>query len=109
MLFQESALFDSLTVDENVGYKLYEEAGMPVDQVRRRVQEVLRFIGLEEYIDRMASELSGGQRRRVAIARAMAARPRLLLFDEPTSGLGSHRCLLLAADWWRDDAGKSSP
>ena len=87
MLFQESALFDSLTVAENVGYKLYEETDMPVDQVRRRVEEVLRFIGLEEYIDRMPSDLSGGQRRRVAIARAMAARPRLLLFDEPTSGL----------------------
>ena len=87
MLFQESALFDSLTVAENVGYKLYEETGMPVDQVRTRVEEVLGFIGLEEYIDRMPSELSGGQRRRVAIARAMAARPRLLLFDEPTSGL----------------------
>jgi phospholipid/cholesterol/gamma-HCH transport system ATP-binding protein len=87
MLFQESALFDSLTVAENVGYKLYEETDMPEDQVLGRIQEVLRFIGLEEYIDRMPSELSGGQRRRVAIARAMAARPRLLLFDEPTSGL----------------------
>lgn len=87
MLFQESALFDSLTVAENVGYKLYEETDMPTDEVRRRVEEVLGFIGLEEYIDRMPSELSGGQRRRVAIARAMAARPRLLLFDEPTSGL----------------------
>jgi phospholipid/cholesterol/gamma-HCH transport system ATP-binding protein len=60
---------------------------MPADQVRRRVEEVLGFIGLEEYIDRMPSELSGGQRRRVAIARAMAARPHLLLFDDPTSGL----------------------
>jgi phospholipid/cholesterol/gamma-HCH transport system ATP-binding protein len=87
MLFQESALFDSLTVADNVGYKLYEETDMPADQVRRRVEEVLGFIGLEEYIDRMPSELSGGQRRRVAIARAMAARARLLLFDEPTSGL----------------------
>jgi phospholipid/cholesterol/gamma-HCH transport system ATP-binding protein len=87
MLFQESALFDSLTVAENVGYKLFEETDMPVDQVRRRVEEVLGFIGLDEYIDRMPSELSGGQRRRVAIARAMAARPRLLLFDDPTSGL----------------------
>ena len=87
MLFQESALFDSLTVAENVGYKLDEETDMPADQVRRRVLEVLRFIGLDEYVDRLPSELSGGQRRRVAIARAMAARPRLLLFDEPTSGL----------------------
>ena len=87
MLFQESALFDSLTVADNVGYKLYEETDMPANEVRRRVEEVLRFIGLEAYIDRMPSELSGGQRRRVAIARAMAAQPRLLLFDEPTSGL----------------------
>ena len=87
MLFQESALFDSLTVAENVGYKLYEETDMPMEQVRSRVEDVLGFIGLKEYLDRMPSELSGGQRRRVAIARAMAARPRLILFDDPTSGL----------------------
>ena len=87
MVFQEGALFDSLTVAENVGYKLYEETDMPLDQVRARVQEVLGFIGLGEFIDRMPSDLSGGQRRRVAIARAMAAKPRILLYDEPTTGL----------------------
>ena len=87
MLFQESALFDSLTVAENVGYRLYEETDMPLADVRRRVEEVLGFIGLAAHIDKMPSELSGGQRRRVAIARAMAAKPNLLLFDDPTTGL----------------------
>jgi phospholipid/cholesterol/gamma-HCH transport system ATP-binding protein len=87
MLFQESALFDSLTVAENVGYRLYEETDLPASQVRSRVAEVLGFIGLGDYIDRMPSALSGGQRRRVAIARAMATKPHLLLFDDPTTGL----------------------
>jgi phospholipid/cholesterol/gamma-HCH transport system ATP-binding protein len=87
MVFQEGALFDSLTVRENVGYRLYEETKMSLEQIDRRVEEVLGFIGLAEYIDRMPSALSGGQRRRVAIARAMASKPRILLYDEPTTGL----------------------
>jgi phospholipid/cholesterol/gamma-HCH transport system ATP-binding protein len=87
MLFQNSALFDSLTVAENVGYRLSEETHIPEVDVRRRVDEVLGFIGLGDYGDRMPSDLSGGQRRRVAIARAMAAKPSLLLLDDPTTGL----------------------
>ncbi len=87
MVFQEGALFDSLTVRENVGYKLFEESDTPLPEVNRRVEEVLGFVRLSEFIDRMPSELSGGQRRRVAIARAMTAKPRILLYDEPTTGL----------------------
>jgi phospholipid/cholesterol/gamma-HCH transport system ATP-binding protein len=87
MVFQEGALFDSLTVRENVGYKLFEELNWPQADGTGRVSEVLGFIGLGEFIERMPTELSGGQRRRVAIARAMAARPRILLYDEPTTGL----------------------
>ena len=87
MLFQESALFDSLSVADNVGYRLAEETDTPPEEVRRRVEEVLGVIGLGDYIDQMPFELSGGQRRRVAIGRAIAHKPRLLLIDEPTSGL----------------------
>jgi len=87
MVFQEGALFDSLTVAENVGYRLYEETDMPLEQVRQRVEEMVGFVGLSEHIDKMPSELSGGQRRRVAIARAMCFKPRILLYDEPTTGL----------------------
>jgi phospholipid/cholesterol/gamma-HCH transport system ATP-binding protein len=87
MIFQEGALFDSLTVRENVGYKLYEETDMPVAEIDARVDEVLGFIGLAEHTDKMPAALSGGQRRRVAIARAMAFKPRILLYDEATTGL----------------------
>jgi len=87
MIFQEGALFDSLTVRENVGYKLYEETDMPLADIDRRVEEVLGFIGLSEHINKMPSELSGGQRRRVAIARAISFRPSIMLYDEATTGL----------------------
>jgi phospholipid/cholesterol/gamma-HCH transport system ATP-binding protein len=87
MIFQEGALFDSLTVRENVGYKLYEETELPIDQIDKRVEEVLGFIGLSEHISKMPSELSGGQRRRVAIARAICFRPSIMLYDEATTGL----------------------
>jgi phospholipid/cholesterol/gamma-HCH transport system ATP-binding protein len=87
MVFQENALFDSLTVAQNVGYRLAEEDGMPPDEVRARVEEVLGFIGLADHIDKLPSELSGGQRRRVAIARAVAPRPGLVLLDDPITGL----------------------
>ena len=88
MVFQEGALFDSLTVGENVGYKLYEETDHAAGRgATARGGSARASSGLREFIDRMPSELSGGQRRRVAIARAMAVKPGILLYDEPTTGL----------------------
>jgi phospholipid/cholesterol/gamma-HCH transport system ATP-binding protein len=87
MVFQENALFDSLTVAQNVGFRLSEEAEMTEAQVDARIAEVLGFVGLTEFAERMPSALSGGQRRRVGIARAMASKPQLLLFDDPITGL----------------------
>jgi phospholipid/cholesterol/gamma-HCH transport system ATP-binding protein len=87
MVFQENALFDSLTVAENVAFRLTEEAELSEEQIDARVAEVLGFVGLTDFAERMPSELSGGQRRRVGIARAMASKPQLLLFDDPITGL----------------------
>ena len=86
MVFQEGALFDSLSVYDNVAYRLHEQ-GLPEDQVEPEVRRMLRFVNLEDAIDKMPSELSGGMRRRVGIARALVGDPKIVLFDEPTAGL----------------------
>jgi len=86
MVFQESALFDSLTVEDNVAYRLHEER-VAEDEAHKRVVEALKFVELEQAIDKFPSELSGGMRRRVSIARAIISGPDLILYDSPTGGL----------------------
>ena len=86
MIFQEGALFDSLSVYDNVAFKLHEH-GVPEDEVESEVRRMLQFVNLEQAIDKMPSELSGGMRRRVGIARALVGDPKIVMFDEPTAGL----------------------
>ncbi len=87
MVFQESALFDSLTVRDNVAFRLLEEGNVPEEEIESRVREALRFVELEHTVDMLPAELSGGMRRRVAIARAIITHPELILYDSPTGGL----------------------
>ena len=86
MVFQEGALFDSLSVYDNVAYRLHEQH-VDETEIEQEVRRMLRFVGLEDAIDKMPIELSGGMRRRVGIARALIGNPRIILFDEPTAGL----------------------
>jgi phospholipid/cholesterol/gamma-HCH transport system ATP-binding protein len=99
MVFQEGALFDSLSVAENVGFRLREQENLTDEEFESRVRRLLGFVELSEFYDRMPSDLSGGQRRRVAVARAVAHGPELILYDEPTTGLdpitGSTICDLI--------------
>lgn len=87
IVFQEGALFDSLSVYENVSYRLHEEGEQDESRIELRVHEVLTFVDMEEAIDKMPSELSGGMRRRVSIARAIVSQPSIMLYDSPTGGL----------------------
>jgi len=86
MVFQEGALFDSLSVYDNVAYRLHEQ-GVPEEEAEREVRSLLSFVGLEEEVDKLPGELSGGMRTRVSVARALAGDPEIVLFDEPTSAL----------------------
>src|SRR5437667_10456591 len=92
IVFQESALFDSLTVRENVAFRLMEEHDVSDEEIERRVREALSFVELEHTVDMFPSELSGGMRRRVAIARAIVTQPEIILYDSPTGGLDPVTC-----------------
>ncbi len=87
MVFQGSALFDSMSVGENIAYPLREHTAMSEEEIRQRIRETLRLVGLEGIEDKDPTELSGGMRKRVALARAIALAPRIILYDEPTTGL----------------------
>jgi phospholipid/cholesterol/gamma-HCH transport system ATP-binding protein len=92
MVFQEGALFDSLTVGQNVGYRLTEDGVLPEEEIEARVREMLGFVNLSTHYDKMPADLSGGQKRRVAFARALVARPQIMFYDEPTTGLDPITC-----------------
>ena len=87
IVFQEGALFDSLSVYDNVAYRLHEEGERDERKIEQQVREVLSFVEMEEAIDRMPAELSGGMRRRVSVARAIISEPSIMLYDSPTGGL----------------------
>src|SRR5665213_3589978 len=109
VVFQEGALFDSLTVAENVAYRLHED-GVGEDETEQRVRETLRFVELEQTMDKLPDELSGGMRRRVSIARAIISRPPIVLYDSPTAGLDpvTSQTIITLILRLRDDLGVTS-
>lgn len=110
MVFQEGALFDSLSVRENVGYRLFEEGKVDESEIEATVLRILGFVGLEDSIDKMPSQLSGGMKRRVGIARALVGTPQIVLYDEPTAGLDpiTKRTILELMIKLRDQEGVTS-